>query len=67
MPVVMCNACKGLKKYWGVGMMRQYDCETCNGTGVQEIKETKQDVEIAQVSKAKAAPKKKASTKKVSS
>lgn len=40
MPVsINCRSCRGAKKYWGVGMMRQYDCETCKGTGFEEITE----------------------------
>lgn len=40
MPVsINCRSCRGAKKYWGTGMMRQYDCETCNGTGFEEITE----------------------------
>ena len=48
-----CEACNGVKKYWGIGMMRQYDCETCGGTGFQklikQIDENKQEV-IADIS-----------------
>ena len=54
MPVsINCRSCRGAKKYWGVGMMRQYDCEACNGTGFEEIiqknDENKQEV-IADIS-----------------
>lgn len=31
-----CRACHGRKKFWGAGMMTQYDCETCKGTGKEE-------------------------------
>ena len=31
-----CRACRGRKKYWGAGMMNEYDCLPCNGTGVEE-------------------------------
>lgn len=31
-----CSACRGTKKYWGAGMMHQYDCTYCDGTGKEE-------------------------------
>lgn len=51
MPVsINCRSCRGAKKYWGVGMMRQYDCETCNGTGFEEIVDENKQEAIAEIS-----------------
>lgn len=67
---IICNACKGLKKYWGIGMMRQHDCEACSGTGFQEliknIDENKQEV-IANASTETKEVKKAAAKKAVAS
>jgi len=39
MAIRNCRACRGRKKYWGAGMMHEYDCESCKGTGKEEYDE----------------------------
>lgn len=51
-----CRACRGRKKYWGAGMMNEYDCLPCNGTGREEYDASVQEPVSQHVSYATAEP-----------
>jgi hypothetical protein len=61
-----CRRCGGAKKVMGFGLMDQI-CEACNGTGRDKSalkSKVAEKVEVAEVEAPKAAPKKRASTRK---